>query len=70
MRLPRLIGLSRALDMILTGRPVSASEAFMFGLANKVVPSGQARETAIAMVICVTVTTMIVTFLELILASI
>ena len=46
VRLPRLIGLSRALDMILTGRPVEASEALAFGLANRVVPAGRAREEA------------------------
>ena len=46
VRLPRLIGLSRALDMILTGRAVSAHEALQFGLANRVVPHGQARAAA------------------------
>jgi len=46
VRLPRLIGLSRALDMILTGRPVEASEALAFGLANRVVAAGRAREEA------------------------
>ena len=46
VRLPRLIGLSRALDMILTGRPVNALEALDFGLANRVVPAGRAREEA------------------------
>jgi enoyl-CoA hydratase len=46
VRLPRLIGLSRALDMILTGRPVEAGEALAFGLANRVVPAGRAREEA------------------------
>ncbi len=40
VRLPRLIGLSRALDMILTGRPVDAHEALAFGLANRVVRRG------------------------------
>ena len=49
MRLPRLIGLSRALDMILTGRPVDAHEALAFGLANRVVPAGRAREEAEAL---------------------
>jgi enoyl-CoA hydratase len=43
VRLPRLIGLSRAMDMILTGRPVGAEEAYNFGLANRVVDDGQAR---------------------------
>ncbi len=43
VRLPRLIGQSRAMDMILTGRPVGAEEAFSWGLANRVVPKGQAR---------------------------
>lgn len=45
-RLPRLIGLSRALDMILTGRPVGADEALVMGLANRVVPKGKSREEA------------------------
>jgi len=46
VRLPRLIGLSPAMDMILTGRPVDAAEAARLGLANRVVPRGQARERA------------------------
>jgi enoyl-CoA hydratase len=46
VRLPRLIGVSRALDMILSGRPVGAAEAFEFGLANRVVPDGEARQAA------------------------
>ena len=49
VRLPRLIGLSRALDMILTGRPVDAREALAFGLANRVVPAGRARAEAEAL---------------------
>ena len=46
IRLPRLIGLSRALDMIVTGRAVRADEALAMGLANRVVPKGQARSAA------------------------
>ncbi len=46
VRLPRIIGHGRALDMILTGRPVSAQEALSFGLANRVVPKGEARAAA------------------------
>ena len=48
VRLPRLIGHSNALEMILTGRPVGAEEAKVMGLANRVVAPGQAREEAIA----------------------
>lgn len=47
VRLPRLIGQSRAMDMILTGRPVPAEEALSFGLANRVVPAGSARKEAL-----------------------
>ncbi|NP_001106328.1 uncharacterized protein LOC100127286 isoform X1 [Xenopus laevis] len=47
VRLPKLIGLSRALDLILTGRPVNSQEAYEFGLANRVVPDGQGLQCAI-----------------------
>jgi enoyl-CoA hydratase len=46
VRLPRLIGASHAMDMILTGRGVGAEEALRMGLANRVVPAGTAREAA------------------------
>jgi enoyl-CoA hydratase len=49
IRLPRLIGMSRAMDLILTGRPVEAKEAQMMGLANRVVPHGKSREAAEAL---------------------
>lgn len=46
VRLPRLVGASHAMDMILTGRPVGAREAHAMGLANRVVPTGTARRHA------------------------
>lgn len=46
VRLPRIIGMGRALDMILTGRPVDAAEALDMGLVNRVVPTGSARQAA------------------------
>jgi enoyl-CoA hydratase/carnithine racemase len=46
VRLPRLIGLSRALDLILTGRAVKADEALAMGLVNRVVPKGRSRAAA------------------------
>jgi enoyl-CoA hydratase len=49
MRLPRIIGHGRAMDMILTGHPVEAAEAHAWGLANRVVPAGEARAAAVAL---------------------
>ncbi|HLM15069.1 MAG TPA: crotonase/enoyl-CoA hydratase family protein, partial [Reyranella sp.] len=49
VRLPRLIGHSRALDMILTGREIGAKEALDWGLANRLVPQGQALAEAMAL---------------------
>ncbi|KAF2032891.1 ClpP/crotonase [Setomelanomma holmii] len=47
VRLQAIIGLGRAMDMILTGRPVSATEAYTMGLANRVVPKGTAVKEAV-----------------------
>ncbi|MGH8859948.1 MAG: crotonase/enoyl-CoA hydratase family protein [Jatrophihabitantaceae bacterium] len=46
MRLPRVVGLGRALDMIITGRPVGADEALAMGLATRIVAPGEARASA------------------------
>ena len=49
VRLPRLIGHSRALDMLITGRPVEAKEALAIGLANRLVPGGEALAAAMTL---------------------
>ena len=49
VRLPRLIGMGRAMDLILTGRRVNADEALQMGLANRIVLPGQSRQAAIAL---------------------
>ncbi len=49
VRLPRLVGHGRAMDMILTGRAVGSDEALRWGLVDRVVPDGQARDAAIAL---------------------
>ncbi|HTN80150.1 MAG TPA: crotonase/enoyl-CoA hydratase family protein [Acidimicrobiales bacterium] len=47
VRLPRIVGLGRALDLILTGREIDVEEAFAIGLVNRVTPPGRALDTAI-----------------------
>ena len=49
IRLPRLIGQSRAMDLVLTGRPVDAREAHAMGLANRIAPKGGALAAAQAL---------------------
>jgi enoyl-CoA hydratase len=49
VRLPRLVGMGHAMDLILTGRKVEAAEALQMGLCNRVVPKGSAREAAVAL---------------------
>jgi enoyl-CoA hydratase len=49
VRLPRLVGASRAMDLLLTGRAVLAEEAFAIGLANRLCPPGRALEVALAL---------------------
>ncbi len=49
VRLPRLVGMGHAMDLILTGRKVEAQEALQMGLCNRVVPAGQALEAALGL---------------------
>jgi enoyl-CoA hydratase len=49
VRLPHIVGLGRALDLILTGRPMGADEALAMGFANRVVPTGEGRAAAEAL---------------------
>lgn len=49
VRLPRLVGMGHAMDLILTGRKVEAAEAKQIGLCNRVVPTGSARDAALAL---------------------
>lgn len=48
-RLPRIVGMGRALELIITGKVIDADEAYRIGLANEVVPKGQSLERAIEM---------------------
>ncbi|HSV53666.1 MAG TPA: crotonase/enoyl-CoA hydratase family protein, partial [Burkholderiaceae bacterium] len=49
VRLPRLIGMGHAMDLILTGRKVEAAEALQMGLCNRIAPKGMARDAALAL---------------------
>ncbi len=49
VRLPRIVGEGRALDMLMTGRAVDATEAKLIGLADRLVPAGQALEAAVGL---------------------
>lgn len=49
VRLPRLVGMGHAMDLILTGRKVEATEALQIGLCNRIVPAGQALEAALTL---------------------
>jgi enoyl-CoA hydratase len=49
VRLPRIVGHGRAMDLILTGRAVGAPEALTMGLVNRVAPPGEARADAVAL---------------------
>ncbi|MES2974158.1 MAG: crotonase/enoyl-CoA hydratase family protein [Pseudomonadota bacterium] len=54
VRLPRLVGMGHAMDLILTGRKVEAPEALRMGLANRVVPKGQALDAALELAVSLT----------------
>jgi enoyl-CoA hydratase len=54
VRLPRIVGMGRAMDIILTGRKVDAEEAYRIGLCERVVPRGQARQAAEALALEIT----------------